>query len=234
MSKVYLILLSMLIAGSVSAQSTSGWQTVQSDDNQSNMLQINNTNAEFSVNKLTVTGALETTYNGTEDLRMPLSLGGRQTDPPDLESWLGNLRAYAFRGSVGAEQVYFDVQLPHSWAEGTMINPHIHGDQGDDNSTNSVVFKLEYVWANIDSTFTNVAATTLAITNTLNGTNYFHHIWNFPNIDGSGKTYSSMINARLYRDPTDAGDNYGSDFFVHEFDIHYYVGHPGGNTHSFE
>lgn len=223
----------LLCAGVAQAQSTSQWENVVADEANGNMLQINLTNAAFSVNSLTVTGMIDTTYQGTEDLRMPLGLGGRQTDPPDLEAWLGDLRAYAFRGNVGEEQVYFDVQLPHAWDEGTFINPHIHGDQGDDNSTESVVFKLEYVWANINDTFTNTVTQTIATTNSLNGTNYFHHIFNFPNIDGTNKTYSSMINARLYRDPQDAGDTFTGDFFVHEFDIHYYVKHIGGNTHKF-
>lgn len=227
-------ILFVLWAGVSFGQSTNNYQIVNADGNQSNMLTINQTNAAFYVNSLTCTGALETTFRGTEDLRMPLSLGGKQDSPPSLDTWLGNLKAYAFRGNVGAEQVFFDVQFPHAWEEGTFVNPHIHADQGNANSTNSVVFKLEYVWANIGDTFTNAATATIATTNALNGTNYYHHIWNFPNIDGTNKTYSSMINARLYRDPTDAGDTYTGDVFVHEFDIHYYVMHPGGNTHSID
>jgi len=225
-----LTILFMIWASVAVGQSTSSYQVVTADGA---MLYTNNV-AHTNYSDITVTNMLLTTYGGTEDLRMPLSTAGRGVGaPPDFETWYGNQRAYAFSGTA-TEQVFFDVQLPHSWDEGTAINPHLHYDQASGTSTNGVVFKLEYVWANIGNVFTNGGATTLAFTNSLNGTSYWHEISNFPNIDGTGKTYSSMINARLYRDHDDAGDTYTGDIFVHEFDIHYYVLRPGGNTHQIE
>ena len=71
---------------------------------------------DLEIGTLTVTNMLTTTYQGSEDLRMPLSSGGRQDDPPDLATWLGNLKAYAFAGTTKDEQVFLDVQFPRHHA----------------------------------------------------------------------------------------------------------------------
>ena len=46
------------------------------------------------------------------------------------------------------ESLHFSVQLPHAWKEGTQIEPHIHYCCSD-NSVGNVVWKLEYVIADV-------------------------------------------------------------------------------------
>jgi hypothetical protein len=57
-----------------------------------------------------------------------------------------------------------------------------------------------------------------------------HKAVNATGIDGTGKTLSSMIICRLYRDVSDANDTYASDAFLLEIDFHYEIDTVGSRT----
>lgn len=78
---------------------------------------------------------------------------------------------------------------------------------------------MEYSIANVDGTFG--APTTIAVTDATDATAWKHLFASFPVISGSGLTIGAIVMFRLFRDPTDAADTYGSDACLISFGIHY-------------
>lgn len=157
-----------------------------------------------------------------EDIRVPVSSIKRLgfSDPDwvqfaDDGAGSTGVYALAFDDTID-EEVYFACQIPHSYKEGTDIVPHIHWAPSDGNAGN-VTWKLEYTWANIDGTYGNTA--TAVVTDSTDATSHKHLRADLTTIAGAGKTMSSILMCRLYRDVSDA-DTYGSDAFLLEFDFH--------------
>lgn len=156
-----------------------------------------------------------------EDLRIPGMSVGAGASAPDLITFIsGGLIVYGFDGGTTSEQVYFQVQMPHSWKSGTDIKPHIHWSPINTNAGN-VKWFLEYSWQDIDGTYS--APTIISVTDAAGGTAWKHIVSNFPDISGTGKNISSILVCRLYRNPADAADTYGSDAAFVSFDVHYQV-----------
>lgn len=163
-----------------------------------------------------------------EDLRVPLSTAsilGLAGDA-DYDVFLGATRAYTFQ-TAADENVYFSVQLPHSYKHGTNLRPHVHWAPSDANA-GDVTWCLEYTLAELEGTFPGT--TTICVTDATETTAHKHQIASFAEIDGSAiDSVSAMINCRLYRD-VDNGDDYGSDAFALEIDFHYEVDSFGSRT----
>jgi hypothetical protein len=175
------------------------------------------------------------TYNGTywdwakrwDDIRVPISSIARLgfTDP-DWEQFQDDgatstgVYALAFSKTVDQE-VFFSIQVPHTWILGTNLNPHVHWSPSD-TDTGSVTWKLEYTIANINGTFGNTA--TLSVTDAADGTALKHQYADLGDIDMSSYTaatdVSIMLMCRLYRDVSD-GDDYDNDAFLLEVDFHF-------------
>ena len=160
-----------------------------------------------------------------DDLRVPVeATGAGSTRKPGFSKFLDD-----GSGSQGVwvqwfddnaeEELYFTVQLPHSYKEGTDIQPHVHWVSKHANA-GDVVWGLEYTWANMGDAFQN----TTIITGT--GSNdgiYNHHITSLGLISGTGKDYSSMLVCRIFRDAGNAADTYTKDAGVLEVDFHFQV-----------
>ena len=155
-----------------------------------------------------------------DDLRIPGSQVQKGASAPDLVAFLGagNLLVNAFDGGALTEQVYFNVQLSHSYKEGSDITPHVHWSPTNANAGN-VKWQLEYTWQNINGTFP--AVTTITVVDATDTTAWKHHIAGFSAITGTGKTISSMLVCRLFRNPGDGDDTYGSDAAFLEVDFHF-------------
>ncbi len=133
------------------------------------------------------------------------------------------------------EEVFFTVQLPHNWKEGTVLYPHLHwSPQGA--STGNVVWGLEYSWINYDATtplaFPNttlITATTAAIAS---GDVDKHLITAFSSLTPgvNNNKISSILMCRLYRKSADAADTYTGNAAVLSFDFHYEI--DGVGSHS--
>lgn len=157
-----------------------------------------------------------------EDLRFPanttsiLGFG----DDPDWATYVGGTSALAFDGAGALdEEVHIIAQMPHARKEGSGIRPHVHWAPSD-GSAGNVRWGLEYTWANINAV--HGATTTIYCTDAAAGAGNTHQVASFAEIDGTGKTLSSIFIARLFRNATDAGDTYNNqDAFLLEFDIHY-------------
>jgi hypothetical protein len=137
--------------------------------------------------------------------------------------------------SAQHDEIYFEIQMPHNWKEGSLIYPHVHWAPVDANAGN-VVWELEYAWANSGSAFGapgNMASAATAA----GGTAWVHKVTDLIEsgnnyIDGTGKTISSMLVCRLHRNAGAGSDTYGSDAAFLEFDIHYEIDAVGSKTVS--
>ena len=160
-----------------------------------------------------------------DDLRVPVeSTGKGSTRAPGFGKFLDN-----GSGSQGIwvqwfddgteEELYFTVQLPHSYKLGSDIQPHIHWVTKDDN-TGDVVWGLEYSWANMGDTYSNTNIITGTGSNS--GSNN-HHITSLGLISGTGKSFSSMLVCRIFRDASNSADTFSKDAGVLEVDFHFQV-----------
>lgn len=158
-----------------------------------------------------------------DDLQIPgLSLMV-SASPPGLGAFgpSGGLQAFMF-DKTSDEQAYTTGQLLHGYKEGTDIHPHIHFtpvDTASDGSTTNIVWGLEYSWANVGDAF--AAPTIIYATNVVSATAWAHQIASFPAISGAGKTISSVLNMRPFRDADNTADKYDADAALLQLDIHY-------------
>jgi hypothetical protein len=166
--------------------------------------------AEFATDgTLTLNG--DATY--WDDLSFPLTQGkqGNTTKPDYSYTELG----YLFPQNDADEILYLSVQLPHRWKIGSTIYPHIHWHQSADQN---VTWKIDYRWFNIGESVPGVWSTYtmdgLVIAYTSGNVHQISR--NVLGIDGTGKTLSSCLQIKLYRD-----DNvYTGDALATMFDIH--------------
>ena len=160
-----------------------------------------------------------------DDVRVPgLSVEAPGPNAPTLGAFLGagGLLAWRFTGvGVLVNEVYFTVQLPHGYKEGTDIVPHVHWTPTDANAGN-VVWQLEYSWQNVNGG-AFPATTTITTTQAASGTAWDSLVANFAAISGTGKQISSQLVCRLFRDPAHASDTYGFDAALVEVDFHFEV-----------
>lgn len=166
-----------------------------------------------------------------EDLRVPGFLLKSGTVAPDQIDFNGNalvkVNGFNGGGTSPVEDVIFNVQMPHAWKEGTIIYPHVHWAPSTSGAGN-VVWKLEYAWGQIGGTFP-AFQTIVADPQSTESTAWKHKLASLPTISGSGKTLSSILICRLYREPGDVGDTYTGDAALLDFDFHYEINSLGSN-----
>lgn len=137
------------------------------------------------------------------------------------------------------QELYFTIQIPHSYKLGTSIYPHVHWTtiSGTPTGTN-VTWGFEYTMIKIGGTFNS--STTLITSNTVippigtpTGTRQ-HLITAFGAIAG-GTTpndidVSTVLVCRLYRKAGDSNDTFSSAVGLLGFDIHYEKDTEGSRT----
>jgi hypothetical protein len=142
---------------------------------------------------------------------------GPNVRPPDIvkmrDDGINSVGVYTYSFDDSKEQeVFFDVQLPHGWVEGSEIRPHVHFTTLTQTAT-SITWGLEYTWSNIDEIFPNSTIITQA---TACPVAYTHTIGNLGTISGTGKKISSILNCRLFRVP----GGYAGGVLLLSVDIH--------------
>jgi len=161
-----------------------------------------------------------------DDLRVPLTFGTSSLLATNWEPFVGNTFLDCFK-ATGTDALYFVVQLPHSWKEGTTIYPHIHWIPQVNGAANAngVVWELEYTWANNGETFvTTPVITASTISPALSGnlvakTHYITPLGT--GIPATGKKISSMLVCRIARLGGDSSDTFAGTAGVLEIDFHY-------------
>jgi hypothetical protein len=163
-----------------------------------------------------------------DDLRVPITAvtGSGGVKQPGfgqvLDDGGASTGVFAYLYDPNAEEeLFFTVQMPHSWLEGSAIRPHIHWMPMDGNAGN-VEWGLEYSKVSPGGTFGNT--TTLPVIDAADGTAKKHQIASFAPIDMTGDTVSTMILCRIFRDATDVvNDTYGAEAAALEIDFHYQI-----------
>lgn len=124
---------------------------------------------------------------------------------------------------------YFTIQLPHSYKLGTDLRAHVHwtaGANGVTENGNTVGWKIDYSWANIDGTFGAMA--TVDLSDACDGTNHKHQMTPNVAITGTDKGISSMLICNIKRTDTGTDDTWsrtasGSLPMLLEIDFHYEI-----------
>jgi hypothetical protein len=167
-------------------------------------------------------GGLRLSDTSWDDLKFPFTLTKQgNTGKPDYDYTNNGL---LFPQNDSGEITYAVGQMPHAWKEGTNISPHIHYIQDE---AEVPTFKLDYKWYNngdaVPGSYTTIATTGTPVFTYTSGS--ILQILSFPDIDGTGKTLSSILDIKVYRDDNDVtGDVLGK-----EFDIHYEIDSFGSN-----
>jgi len=159
-----------------------------------------------------------------DDLRTPVN--AIRVPPARAPIWTAfkgtEVLAFSDQAIAGNEElVYFTVQMPHNWAEGTFIVCHIHFVP-QDNTGGNVRWLLTYSWANQEAVFPG--ETTLTVDAACGNVTDAHKYGEFPDIvaDAVGKLISSMLVCKLQRNSSHANDTYdGKSAYLLEFDVHY-------------
>ena len=172
-----------------------------------------------------------------DDLRIPGSNTRPGTTAPAVSLFRDGIYLDEFVYNQ-VDTVFFSIQLPHHWKEGSDIYPHIHWAHNTAGPAidKGVVWKLEYSWANAGEILPPSSTLTAALTWTSAPPAQYKHIItqfldgsNNEYIDGTGKKISSMLICRLYRDTSDDLDNFTGSAFLLEIDFHYQVDSLGSD-----
>lgn len=113
---------------------------------------------------------------------------------------------------------YIGIQFPHWRLNNTNVSCHVHWlpsstDQGN------VTWEFNYTFTAIGETLPQ--SKVLTVSQRANGTAFRHQLAFFPEIDGTGKNWSSIILAKITRKSSLASDNFTGDAYVSYLDCHY-------------
>ena len=179
-----------------------------------------------ATDNLSISASGHVTLNGAatywDDMLVEMreSLKGTNAKP----DWDATNLGLLFPQNDPSEYIMLNLQLPHRWKEGSTIFPHVHIHQA---ANQNPVFKLDYRWINfgesVPATWSTYIMDSLATAYT-SGT--LSNILKGAGISGTGKTISSILQMKLYRD-----DNvYTGDLLATSFDIHIECDSLGSNS----
>jgi len=119
------------------------------------------------------------------------------------------------------QEVYFTIQLPHSYKEASNITPHVHWILDTDDDGTTVEWGLEYKWGDIGDAMDSATTTIYATEGVSTGDEGKHQITSFSAITGTGMSISSMLLCRLFRRGSGGNDDCGESVWLMEFDTHF-------------
>ncbi|PKP24778.1 MAG: hypothetical protein CVU03_10900 [Bacteroidetes bacterium HGW-Bacteroidetes-2] len=169
-----------------------------------------------------------------DDLRVSMDKGSSSAS---LDYFLGSSggQIWYFRDDKGLETLSFQVQLPHSYKEGTNIYPHLHWSPKV-TKNGYVKWNLDYTWVNYDASTPLVFPANITSTVIARGpfTAKTHLITGLTTggvgLNGTGKKVSSILICRLWRDSGDSQDTYTDDAGLLSLDFHYQIDMVGSRT----
>lgn len=153
-------------------------------------------------------------------------------NPPTITTFVDNgagstgVIGYHFSATI-VEEVFFETQLSHQYAEGTTIYPHVHWSPMTAGAGN-VVWGIEYTLARPNAQFPLTVLD--SVTTAASGIIRQHQLAGFSAVTMAGNTISTMISGRVYRDGPNAADTYAGQAVLHEIDWHYQKDTPGSKA----
>ena len=180
------------------------------------------------------TGALK--FNGAAtiwDDVLPttfLQLTGNAAPNITLVGASSHLRAQEFANSSANEEFLPVWQIPHKWKAESAIVPHLHIYVPDDGTGGDIVFGMYYTWTNTNGTSAAETGPIYAtLTRAANAGINANAIISFGSIAGTGKTFSSIFRAKIYRVQAGA-DTFGGTCWLLSGDIHVEIDKLGTNN----
>lgn len=134
-----------------------------------------------------------------------------------------------FDGNATAEEVSGTLEIQHDYSNGTDLVPHIHWYATNANAGN-VKWQLEYVIVDVSTGGTVTSSTTISVTDATPATAWKLVTTNFSAISGTSIEIGDQIHFKLFRDPSDVSDTYGSDVATATLGFHYQVDSFGSAT----
>jgi hypothetical protein len=166
------------------------------------------------------------------DLQVPINairLSGIK--PPDWADYKGSqVLAFGDEAVEGNEEiVFFTVQLPASYAEGTNVKFHVHW-LGEDDTAGDVVWKFTYSWANVGDVFPG--ETTAAVAAPNSATDVLLEV-DIADIDGTDKKVQGMLLCSLRRNSSNVADTFtGKSAYLMQADFHLQIDTPGSQEEN--
>ena len=146
---------------------------------------------------------------------------------PDLAEFRDDMYLLGFNGGATLEQVFFTVHILHDIHPSFQPTFHVHWTHNNASPTGDVKWNLDYTYAHGYEAGVYAAPTTVSVVQTA-GVQYAHHITNDDEmIFTDAFEPDGQILCRLYRDPTDTEDTFGTDAFLIGIDLHYRMGQMG-------
>jgi hypothetical protein len=142
------------------------------------------------------------------------------TAPPTVNTTNGTLEFEAAATNI----IALEVQLPHSWAQGSIIRPHIHWRKKTQ-GPGAVYWRLTYEFVNVGAVYTDTP-TTVNATETDpvgadDGTALRHLITDFGDVDMTDKRVSCVGLLTIARMGDELTDDYAGVAQLISVDIHY-------------
>lgn len=176
-----------------------------------------------------------------EDIRVPItSVKTRGVADPGFTMFKNNATGAPTTGvyiywfdKTTEEELFFTVQMPHDWKQGTTIYPHVHWvPKTTDSGTPAdkvVCWGLEWTWCDVDEVFP--AMTEVRTEDSVSGLVADTHVMTqIDSISGADHTISSMLLCRLFRSADSISDTYNDDAGLLEIDFHYEIDTLGSRT----
>lgn len=146
-----------------------------------------------------------------------------------MTNWQGTINGLEFVGAATMKEISGRIQLPHSYKEGSDIVLHLHWGHKNAGATANVVWNIEWWWANVNGTGSVTTSVTSGIACASTDANK-HLIADVVTAAGSGFTVSSLVMARIFRDPTLAADTYTDSVWLLDADAHVIYDSLGSNS----
>lgn len=167
-------------------------------------------------------GVLPGQLYAIDDLRFPaqaINPSGGGTFDADVDDTTGLLLFDDGREEYAA----ITAQMPHAWAAGSPIDPHVHWLQ---DAAGGVAWRLDYAIVDIGDTLASFPPTYASLGPVSAGvvpytSGVVHQLTPLGTLDMSGYGESTMLLLRLARVDDNPGDTKSGDAIVMEFDIHY-------------
>lgn len=159
-----------------------------------------------------------------DDIRVPLNTARVQgANVPTFETFQDGLMAWNFDDD---DEIFFAMQMPHSWKIGTVIWPHLHwSPESDVDPSDNVGIGLEYTWANMEADFPASTTITRDVPTGVGGdSKHLIHDFSTTGIAPAETVtrISSMLICRFFRQAA-AEDNYADGIFGLEIDFHFEI-----------
>lgn len=176
-----------------------------------------------------------------DDLRIEPSV--RQaagTGVPTFEKWFDDnvntsrgvfLYSFTKENTANQKEIFFTMQMPHSWDGGT-FDIHVHWTPAATENATEVIWGLEYCMKDIGEVFADtviVYSSGTLVPDDANITQYKHYISSFagitPGADANG--LSMILIGRVFRRSGDTSDTYTNKVGLLYIDAHYQLNSLG-------